>query len=41
MVASSETFLFREGIGCAGFEQNYIVGSDGVEVITPAPMVWW
>ena len=41
MVASSETFLSREGIGCAGFEQNYIVGSDGAEVITPAPMVWW
>ena len=41
MVASSETFLFREGIGGAGFEQNYIVGSRGVEVVTPAPMVWW
>ena len=41
MVASSEIFLSREGIGCAGFEQNYIVGPNGAEVITPAPMVWW
>ncbi len=41
MVASSETFLFREGTGGAGFEQNYIVGPSGVEVIIPAPMVWW
>lgn len=41
MVASSETFLFRQGVGGAGFEQNYIVAKDGVEVITQAPMIWW
>jgi Xaa-Pro aminopeptidase len=41
MVASSETFLYREGVGGAGFEQNYIVRKDGVEVITNAPMIWW
>ena len=41
VVASAETFLYREGVGGAGFEQNYIVGKDGVEVITTAPMLWW
>lgn len=41
MVASAETFLYREGVGGAGFEQNYIVGKDAVEVITTAPMLWW
>lgn len=41
MVCSSEAFLHRDGVGAAGFEQNYIVTRNGVELITPAPMLWW
>ena len=41
MVASSELFLSRPGVGCAGIEQNYIVTDTGTEVITTSPLVWW
>jgi len=41
MVASAETFLYRAGVGSAGIETNYIVGKEGVEVITPSPLLWW
>lgn len=41
MVASSETFLYREGVGGAAIEQNYIVHDDHVEVVTDSPMFWW
>jgi len=41
MVCSSEAFLHRDGVGSAGFEQNYIVTKNGVELITPTPMLWW
>jgi len=41
MVASAETFLYRAGVGSAGIETNDIVGKEGVEVITPSPLLWW
>ncbi len=41
MVASTEAFLSREGVGSAGFEQNFIVTADGIEYITNTPMYWW
>jgi len=41
MVGSSECFLARSGIGAAGFEQNYIVTKDGIELITKTPMYYW
>ena len=40
MVCSSEAFLAWEGVGAVGFEQNLIVGKDGVEVITTTPVYW-
>ncbi len=36
-VIGLEAFLNLEGVGAAGFEQNYIVHEEGVELITPAP----
>ena len=41
MVASSEAFLTRTGIGTASYENNWIVTKDGIEKITPLPMIWW
>ncbi|MDH3546676.1 MAG: M24 family metallopeptidase, partial [Gammaproteobacteria bacterium] len=41
MVASTETFLALPGIGGAGFEQNFIVTDDGVELLTTTPMLEW
>ncbi len=38
---SSEAFLIHEGVGLAGFEQNLIIGKDGVEILTKTPMLWW
>ncbi len=34
MVLAVETLLFKDGIGCANFEQNLIVQEDGVEIMT-------
>ena len=39
-VIGLEAFLNLEGVGAAGFEQNYIVHDEGVELITPAPAFW-
>lgn len=39
-VIGLEAFLNLDGVGSAGFEQNYIVSEDGVELITPAPEFW-
>jgi Xaa-Pro aminopeptidase len=41
MVVSSEAFLSREGVGAAGFEQNYIVTETGTELLDKTPMLWW
>ena len=41
MVCSSEAFLMREGVGAAGFEQNFIVKEDGIEMLTNTPMYFW
>lgn len=40
-VASSEAFLYWKGVGAAGFEQNFIVKKDGVELLTRTPMIWF
>jgi Xaa-Pro aminopeptidase len=40
MVCSSEAFLAWEGVGSVGFEENLIVGKDGLEVITTSPIYW-
>jgi len=40
MVVGIETFVGREGVGSAGFEQNAIITKDGVELITTTPMLW-
>ena len=41
MVASSEAFLNRNGVGTAMMETNWIVTRDGLEKITPLPMTFW
>ena len=41
MVMSTETFMATEGVGSAGFEQNFIVTSEGTEFITNTPLLWW
>lgn len=41
MVASAESFMTRDGVGSAGWEQNYIVTRTGVELITKTPVVWY
>ena len=41
MVASIEGFFDREGVGTAGYETNYIITEDGVEIITPVQNFWW
>ena len=41
MVASSEAFLSREGVGTAMMETNWIVTKTGIEKLTPLPMTWW
>jgi len=41
MVCTSETFMRREGVGGAAFEQNYIVKTDGIELLTRTPMYFW
>ncbi len=40
MVCGSEAFIAWEGVGAVGFEENLIVGKDGVEVITTSPIYW-
>ena len=41
MVCSSEAFLMRNGVGSAGFEQNFIVTEKGLELLTRTPMYFW
>ena len=41
MVMSTETFMALEGVGSAGYEQNFIVTADGTELITHTPLTWW
>lgn len=41
MVASSEVFMTRKGVGCVMMETNWIVTKTGIEKITPLPMYWW
>ena len=40
MVASSEAFLTREGIGTVSAENGFIATRDGVEMPTKTPMFW-
>ena len=40
MLIGVEAFLARDGIGNVGFEQNYLVTTAGVELITKSPMLW-
>lgn len=41
MVLGVEAFLAHSGVGSAGFEQNVIIGKDGVELLTHTPMLFW
>ncbi len=41
MALGVEAFFGLPGIGSAGFEQNLIVGDDGIELLTTPPMIWW
>ena len=40
MVGGAECFTGREGVGAAGWEQNFIVTEGGTEVITTTPVFW-
>ena len=40
MVLGVEAFVQRRGVGSAGFEQNAIVGPDGLELLTTTPMLY-
>lgn len=40
-VLGIEAFLAHDGVGSAGFEQNVIVTSDGAELLTKTPMIFW
>lgn len=40
MLIGVEAFLARKGVGNAGFEQNYLVGAQGLELVTDTPMRW-
>lgn len=40
MVLGVEAFVGRRGVGSAGFEQNAIVGPDGLELLTTTPMLF-
>jgi Xaa-Pro dipeptidase len=41
MACGVEAFLATTGVGSAGFEQNFIIGESGNEIITRTPMIWW
>ena len=41
MVMGVEVFMGRDGVGQAGFETNIAITSEGAEVITPTPMLFW
>jgi Xaa-Pro aminopeptidase len=41
MVGATELFLNIDGVGGAGFEQNFIITRDGTELLTTTPLIWW
>jgi len=41
MVCSGESFMTRAGIGSVGWEQNFIVTQDGIELLTTTPVFWF
>ena len=41
MVMGVEVFMGRDGVGQTGFETNIVITSEGAEVITTTPMIWW
>jgi len=41
MVCSGESFMSRKEIGSVGWEQNYIVCKDGIELLTKTPVFWF
>jgi hypothetical protein len=41
MVIGVEAFVSRSGVGSAGYEQNFIVGEHGNEILCTTPMIWW
>jgi len=41
MVASGESFMTRSGVGSVGWEQNFIVTRDGIELLTTTPVFWF
>ena len=40
-VIGVEAFVAKNGVGSAGFEQNFIVHEDHNEILTKTPMIWW
>lgn len=40
MLIGVEAFLARNGVGNAGFEENYLVTADGLDLLTTTPMLW-
>lgn len=40
-VCTVEVFLHTPGVGTATFEQIFILGSDGVEMLSTTPMLFW
>jgi Xaa-Pro aminopeptidase len=40
-VLGVEAFISRKDVGSSGIETNFILGEDGVELLTTSPMVWW
>lgn len=40
MLIGVEAFLARDGVGNAGYEQNYLVTANGLELVTTTPMIW-
>lgn len=40
MLIGVEAFLAKKHIGNVGFEQNYLVTADGVELVTKTPLLW-
>ena len=41
MALGIEAFLFKAGVGLAGYEENILVQADGPELLTSAPSLWW
>ncbi len=41
MALGVEAFFGLPGLGSAGFEQNMLVGAQGIELLTSSPMLWW